>query len=485
MERCDVAIAGGRLAGACAAAHLARAGRRVVVLDRSRFPSDQLSTHLLFPAGVEELRRMGALEGILAHNPTCSPWVELAMPDGVLLRERWRAAGEVDYCLCVPRPLQDVELVKAARAAGADVRERCQVVSVRWRAGRACGVRYRDADGAQHDLQADLVVGADGRRSTVAAEVGALAPYRASRNGRGLVFRYVDDPQVDTPAGQTIHQFREGESFGFAFPSAPRGRLLVLFMGAAEEAPQARHDYEAYWQRKLAEHPRLAARLEGAGNPSKPRSTGDTTAFFRASSGPGWALLGDAGHFKDPVIGQGQRDALWSGRTLAEAVADGLHDHPETDAATRRWEHERDRECLPAYHFGNIESEVRDVSPALIEVTRRLARAEGPDASDLFGRARTLPQVITLARMQRGLLAALARGAHGSPRMLLPDALTDLRTHLGVRSEIVGDRFRSVRQVVGSEHPWPRPPKPRRPAAAGEPAASGAGTAREREAVPA
>ena len=65
-EVCDVVVVGARLAGACAAAHFARAGRSVVVLDRSRFPSDQLSTHLLFPSGIHELARMGALDRILA-----------------------------------------------------------------------------------------------------------------------------------------------------------------------------------------------------------------------------------------------------------------------------------------------------------------------------------------------------------------------------------------------------------------------------------
>jgi len=95
--------------------------------------------------------------------------------------------------------------------------------------------------------------------------------------------------------------------------------MLVLFMGAASEASEARKDGEAYWERKLDQHPGMRDRVAGVTNMSKIRSTGDTSAFFRASSGPGWALAGDAGHFKDPVIGQGQRDALWAGRTLAEA----------------------------------------------------------------------------------------------------------------------------------------------------------------------
>jgi 2-polyprenyl-6-methoxyphenol hydroxylase-like FAD-dependent oxidoreductase len=257
----------------------------------------------------------------------------------------------------------------------------------------------------------------------------------------------------------------------------PEGRILALFMGASEDVSEARRDPDAYWARKLGEHPRMAARLAGAGNPSKLRSTADTTSFFRASSGPGWALLGDAGHFKDPVIGQGQRDALWSGRRLAEAVACKTQDHAATDIALRAWEHERDQECLPAYHFGNLETEVRPISPVLVEIQRRTTRDEQPDASDLFGRARTLPQVVTLARMQRGLADALRRRGHGSPRRVVPDALADLRTHLGVRTEARGGRFRSTRVVAGSEHPDATPPPAPVPPAVVAPASDPVGAA--------
>src|SRR5581483_3593790 len=266
-ERCDVVVIGSRLAGACAAAHLAMAGKKVVALDRLTFPSDQLSTHLLFPAGVDELRRMGALDGILASNPTKSPWLSLntVLPTGqkTSVLERWRACGPIEYCMCVPRPIQDVELVNAARAAGADVRERHRFVDVIWRGGRAVGVRYADPKGAEHELHADLVLGADGRRSSVAAAVGAFKPYRASRNGRGLVFRYADDPMVGTREGATIYQWRDQESFGFLFPSAPSPKMLMLFMGAAEEATEAKKDPEGYWARKLARHPAMAERVRG------------------------------------------------------------------------------------------------------------------------------------------------------------------------------------------------------------------------------
>src|ERR1700709_1586017 len=99
-ETCDVIVVGSRLAGATAAVHLARTGRKVVALDRSRFPSDQLSTHLLFPSGVRELQLMGALDGILASDPVASRWLSLSAGADVHVSERWRASGPIDYCLC-------------------------------------------------------------------------------------------------------------------------------------------------------------------------------------------------------------------------------------------------------------------------------------------------------------------------------------------------------------------------------------------------
>lgn len=457
-ERCDVVIVGSRLAGAAAAAHLARAGRQVVVLDRSHFPSNQLSTHLLFPSGIHELERMGALEGILASDPVKSPWLSLQTEDSEL-SERWRPSGPIDYCMCVPRTIQDLELVRAARAAGADVRERHRLVKVLWRGGRACGVRYAGPDGEEREIHANLVVGADGRRSSVAAEVGSFRPYRSSRNGRGLVFRYGQDPLVGTRAGETIYQFWEGDSLGFLFPSAPRGKTLMLFMGAAEEAARAKADPEGYWAEKMAAHPRMAARAEGMTELTPLASTGATSAYFRASSGPGWALIGDAGHFKDPVIGQGQRDAMWSGRVLAEMADPVLDDPAELDRALRKWEQRRDRECLPSYHFGNIETRVEPVAPAFAELIRRAPANPNPDLGDLFGRARSMPQILSLPRLSAGLLAAMAH-----PRGERPEGLTwkhtkrDLRVHLGVRKELLSRRFRSHVLVADSEHPGAEPP---------------------------
>ena len=338
------------------------------------------------------------------------------------------------------------------------------------------GVRYRDAEGAEHEVQANLLVGADGRRSTIAALLGAWHPYRLSRNGRGLVFRYLDDPQAGTIEAETYRQWREGNSFAFAFPTTPAGRLLVLLMGHRDEVGEARRDPEGYWARKLAEHPGLARRIEGAAPGSKLRSTGQTPAFFRSSSGPGWALAGDAGHFKDPVTGQGMRDAMFAGRTLAEEVMPVLDDPAALDRATRRWEAARDAECLPAYHLANADTRIERPSPVICELVRDAGRTSDPDLGDMFGRARQPEEIAGPARLARLLGAALWRGER--PRSeTLRTAAADLRVGLQVRSEGRSGRFRSTVPIAGSEHPgalWPEPPGPGG-SEAGSPPAEAAG----------
>ncbi|WP_354702235.1 hypothetical protein DSM112329_02590 [Paraconexibacter sp. AEG42_29] len=462
MEHADVVVVGGRLAGCALAAPLARAGRKVIVIDKMTFPSDQLSTHLLMPAGVSELSKLGALPRILALNPTKVHHVR-ASAEHAVCDERLRPAGDgTDFGLCVPRVDQDMCVVEAAREQGVDLRERCTFKSLTWRAGRVTGIVYTDSDGTEHEVAATLTVGADGRRSNVAAAVGAWAPYRLSQNGRGLVFRYADDPSPDSFGGDTFFALREGDSFGFTFPSSPAGKILILFMGHRDEASEARKDPEGYWARKLAEHPRLSERLEGL-DPStytKMRSTGETPAFFRASSGPGWALAGDAAHFKDPVTGQGMRDAMWMGRTLAEQVLPALDDPTAVDLATRRWEADRDRHCLPAYHFANMDTAVEVQTPIVCELIRDGGRTMEPDLGDLFGRARTLQEIAPLPRLAKNAVVAFVRGDR-SRLENLRSTPRELRTQLEIRRERYADRFRESRLVWGSDHPgasWPEPP---------------------------
>ena len=406
-ETADVAIVGARCAGSSAAIAFARAGRRAVMLDRGQFPSDTLSTHLLFPGGVAELDRLGALERVrsLGAPPLREALGALA---GIELRGPFGAIDGIDYALCVRRPGLDAALVETALEAGAELRERARVVDLIRERGRVAGVRWVDRDGAEHELRAKLVVGADGRRSTVAELVGASAPYRSNANERACFFAYFDDPREEWRG--TAAQWRQGRELATAFP-CDGGRVLVLLMPPVERVPAFRADLEGELMRTIDSLPAVRERLERCSLASKVRSGIDTTSYFRRSSGAGWALPGDAGHFKDPVTAQGIRDALRFGRLLGERVADRLADTAALDRGLLAWERERERECLPAYQWTNQLARAEAANPIEVELYRWASRrTERVTAlNDVFARRRDPDELLRPLRVARLLATALAR----------------------------------------------------------------------------
>jgi flavin-dependent dehydrogenase len=459
VEKVDVVIVGARCAGTAAAVPLALAGLTVVVLDKARFPSDTISTHVLVPNGVQELKFMGVLPKILALNPSKSHY--LTLRDGDLeITERYKPFSAIDYAICVPRDQQDAVLVETAREAGVEVRERTNVEQVVWRDGRAVGVRCV-SDGDEYEIQADLVVGADGRHSRIAAEVGAYTPYRASKNGRGFAFRYLDDP-LGTDAPDALEIFRAEGDQVLVLPSCPAGRTLVVNMTDAASIPDFRRDPDLYWQRMLDRNPVLNARVGAATNLSKMRTTDDLSAYYRRSSGPGWALAGDAGHFKDPVTGNGMRDALKFGRLLGEAVATTLHDPVRLDRALRDWEVARDADTISTYHWGNRESRPGATSALTREVLRTFVGDDEPNLSDTFNRVRPIESVIHPGRLVTGLVRAL-RAPGADRRGIFRELLVELPMEISLRRHRLLDGFRSTKPTATERAGWSLGPEPKTP----------------------
>ena len=236
-------------------------------------------------------------------------------------------------------------------------------------------------------------------------------------------------------------------------------------MCPAEDVTSFRKDTEAAWQQKLDDDPAITRRLDGATNMGKVRSTADLSSYYRRSSGPGWALAGDAGHFKDPVTGNGMRDALKHGRLLGEAAAATLHDPEQLDAALAVWERGRDLDTLSTYHWGNRESRAEPTSDLVREVLRTFAGKEGPDLSDTFNRARPIESIVSPAHLVRGLVAALRRPGADRPQ-ILKQALGELPLEWHGRRHRLIDGFRSTRPTKTERPDWtvgtaPGPPSHR------------------------
>ena len=123
---------------------------------------------------------------------------------------------------------------------------------------------------------------------------------------------------------------------------------------------------------------------------------GSLSSYFRHSSGAGWALVGDAGHFKDPITAQGIRDALRFGRLLGEQAAPALDDPAALDEALGAWEHRRDEECLETYHWTNFVARAEPVGPLDLAMYTHFARPEhAHELLDLHSRILRPSEVLT------------------------------------------------------------------------------------------
>ena len=165
----DVIVVGARVAGAATAMLLARGGLDVLAVDRASFPSDTLSTHQVQVAGVARLPAGGVLGRLVAAGTPATRRVRFD-PGPVVLEGSLPAFEGVDAIYSPRRTVLDAILVDAARAAGAEVRERAPVDEFLFDGDRVTGVR---AGGVRETAR--LVVGADGRHSAVAKAVGARA----------------------------------------------------------------------------------------------------------------------------------------------------------------------------------------------------------------------------------------------------------------------------------------------------------------------
>lgn len=336
----DVIVVGGRVAGAATAMLLARAGMRVTVLERSTYGSDTLSTHALMRAGVMQLSRWGLLDAVVASGAPAVRRTTFHYADEESVEVVIRPNGGVDALYAPRRHVLDRLLVDAAVAAGAEVRHRVAVTGLlRDRAGRVAGAVARGPDGRLEELRAPLTIGADGIRSVVAAEVGAVTE-RVGRNVGATLYRYVEGVEA------TGYEWAYGDRAMAGLIPTHDG-ACVLFVGGVPERLQTLRrtvGVEGTFAALLqAAGPRLMDRVARARVVGRTHGWSGVAGHVRRSHGPGWALVGDAGYFKDPATAHGMTDALRDAELLARAVLVAPGPSAVRDAALRDYQATRDR----------------------------------------------------------------------------------------------------------------------------------------------
>jgi flavin-dependent dehydrogenase len=328
--RYDAIVVGARCAGASTAFLLARAGLRVLLVDRAAPGSDTLSTHALMRGGVLQLHRWGLLPEIAAVTPVVRSATFHYADEELAVAIKPRDGVEGLYA--PRRTVLDRVLVDAARAAGAEVRFG-QAASdlVRDRSGRVIGAVLERADGTRAVASAELVIGADGVHSKIAALAGAEV-VRAERHASAIVYGHWSGFEV---SGYHWH-YRPGVSVG-AIPTNDLRTCLFVAVPRDRFARELRGGLSGVYHRLLGEAaPEHARGLAHAELDGKLRPFAGIPGFLRRAWGPGWALVGDAGCFRDPITAHGITDALRDAELLARAVLSG------SGGALARYESERD-----------------------------------------------------------------------------------------------------------------------------------------------
>jgi len=314
----DAVIVGARCAGAATAMLLARRGMSVLLFDRDRRGADTLSTLALMRAGVLQLHRWDLLDPVRSQGTPAIRSTSFVYGDDVITVPIKPRDG-VDALYAPRRTVLDTLLADAASAAGTDVRYGPRLADlVRDSEGRVTGVVLEERGGSRQRVGAGIVIGADGLRSTVAREVNA-ATYRQGRHSCGVVYAFWRGLEN---IGSRWH-YRPGESAG-VIPTNDDNTCIFIAVPSARFHDEIKTDMEAGYRRVLAEcAPALARELAAAAPSERFRGFPGQRGFMRQSHGPGWALVGDAGYFKDPITAHGISDALRDAELLARAVEQG------------------------------------------------------------------------------------------------------------------------------------------------------------------
>jgi flavin-dependent dehydrogenase len=365
MTDYDVIVVGAGCAGSATALLFARAGHRVLLADRARFPRDTLSTLYIQQRGVAHLARWGLLDRVAAVCPSLGR-TSYRIAD-VVLEGRSRPVDGAVEAYAPRRNWLDATMAEAAAEAGADFRDGCAVTDLVRSGDRVTGVRFRN--GSATVARARLVVGADGMRSIVAARAGAATIIEHPAQTCAYYTYWAaggDHMELYEATGQWVG----------AVPTND-GATLVQAYFPQTEFPRVRADaMTAYLDNVRTVAPGLHARMLAGGRLDRLYGTGDQRNFFRSAAGLGWALVGDAGHHHDSITARGISDAFMQAQLLTDRVSGLLDDEKVLDKALAAFARERYDALIDGYH-GTLSTARLSVPPHRVAMLREIAADPG------------------------------------------------------------------------------------------------------------
>jgi flavin-dependent dehydrogenase len=323
----DVAIIGGGPAGSTAATLLARAGRRVIVLEREKFPRFHIGESLL-PFSMKAFTRLGLHEKFIRAGfmekfggemcGACSDkGVKFYFKDGF--------GSQTDHSYQVTRADFDKVLLDHAAESGAEVREETSVERIEFPNEHVeLGIAAKDA--APQTIRARYLIDASGRNSIVSNQFKLKKNYEHLK--KTSIFAHYDGVVRDEGIDGTLTRMVRGIDRWFWVIPLTRERTSIGIVLDAAVFRAAKLSPEDFLAKALAEQPLLAQRMQRAERVSPVHVAADFSYRSTKLHGDRWLLAGDAAGFIDPVFSSGVFLAILGGEQSADALNEAL-DHPK------------------------------------------------------------------------------------------------------------------------------------------------------------
>ena len=322
----DVAIIGGGPAGSTAATLLARAGRRVIVCEREKFPRFHIGESLL-PVSMKTFSRLGVHEkferaGFLKKyggemtSACCEEGVKFYFKDG------YRSQTESSYQ--VPRAEFDKVLLDHAVENGAEVREQTAVGGVAFFEDQVV-LQVQSKSAAAEKITARYVIDASGRHSVLGNHFKLKETYPHLQ--KISIFAHYEGMELEKGRDASLTRQVRAADRWFWYVPLPQDRSSIGVVCDTALYRQSKKSPEDFLEQSVFEQPFLARRMTQARRVTPAYASADFSYRQARLTGNRWMLAGDAAGFIDPVFSSGVFLALLAGEQCAD-ILDLVLDHP-------------------------------------------------------------------------------------------------------------------------------------------------------------